>query len=250
MRAIWRTIPLLAAVAALLPSSATARPHRPKCQVPHGWVIAAQDTQAVVISNVHTATATQPFVGQLRTCLRSNGRFHPLVSAIENGYASPLNHDPPQDVVFLGLAGRYVAYTGLWEPHAVPNEYRITYLRDLVAGRTVSGEFDLPGPPPPGSHWWCAYPESGGGTIEPTLSSTGVLAVIQKHCGRDPQPQVAFDLVEALGIRSSQITVLDGAPPGTLANLQLEACLAGCAPVGATFAWWTHDGVWRTARVG
>lgn len=218
-----------------------------RCGVPAGWLVVTSDSRAVITRGVVSTSDGEG--GTLREqrwryCLRDRRRFHTLVTntGAVGGYEDILR------VNALELSGSYVAYDtddslGGGRYGTVDGD---VHLQNLDTGRSAA---------------------SGGGCCfdPPTvvLSSTGV-ALWQVE-SENPTPQGIPSnwtwSVQALNDRTGKNSTLDTEPailsPGggitttpPFSNLQLQQCLAGCAPSGAISAWWMYEGVWRSARVG
>jgi hypothetical protein len=215
--------------------------------VPAGWRLAAKDSQAVIVQGVVSTSNGEGGTfseRRWRYCLRDRGRFQTLVTntGAEGGYQDILR------VMARELSGSYVAYDtddslGGGRYGNVDGD---VHLQNLATGRSAAS----------------------GGTCcfdPPTLvlSPTGVALWQVENENTTPQgtPSSWSWSVEVLDDRTGKSSTLDGAPaipsPGggittmpPFSNLQLQQCLAGCSPSGAVTAWWTYDGVWRSARVG
>ena len=179
-----------------------------------------------------------------RYCVRAHGRFQTLVTntGAQGGYQDILR------VIALELSGSYVAYDtddflGGGRYGTIDGD---VHLQNLSTGTSAS---------------------SGGGCCfnPPTviLSPTGVALWQVENETTTPQgtPSSWTWSVQVLDDRTGKSSTLDSAPAipspsggittiPAFANLQLQQCLAGCSPSGATFAWWTYDGVWHSARLG
>jgi hypothetical protein len=220
---------------------------KPRCRVPAGWRLVAKDAQAVIVQGV---VSTPNGEGgrfserRWRYCLSDRGRFQMLVTnaGAEGGYQDIVR------VIALELSGSYVAYD--------TND-------SLGGGRygTVDGDVHL-------QNLATGRSAARGGTCcfdPPTvvLSATGLALWQVENENTTPQgtPSSWSWSVQVLDDRMLKSSTLDSAPaipsPGggittipAFANLQLQECLAGCSPLGVVSAWWTHDGIWHSQRVG
>lgn len=228
-------------VPATASSRASASRAKPHCTIPRGWRLVAKDPQAMIV----TGTVTPFDAGedrherdpQWRYCLWRAGRMKVLVT--DSGLPADRKDTTYADAV--SLAGRYAAYY-VWGEYGggrYGDWFGDVYVVDLQSGLTTSGAASC-----------CSNP------VKLLLSATGVALwqVWSYTTG-------AAWLVEALSARTGTVSTLDQASttplpplsyapgPTPFADLQLQRCAAGCTPAGATFAWWTKDGVWHTARV-
>jgi hypothetical protein len=143
------------------------------------------------------------------------------------------------------LAGTVVAYTV--DDIRGGGRYGQTdgtvFIRDLRTGRSASG----------GGSGCCDPPEL-------VLSPAGIVLWQIEETYSTGSTGWSWQ-IQALNDRTSQTVSLDSAPAITaptggftttppFADLELQQCVAGCLPVGATFAWWSYNGVWRSSRVG
>ena len=246
-------IGVLAALAAVGLTATIAGAHRskPHCAVPRGWTVVAKDRPAVVISTA-SAKAIGPGAGpnadpqitrQWRSCLRADGRFRPLAADLVFGGGLG-NLVDVGDVVLGGAYAAYGTDTTSFGGRAYGATTGALHIQNLVGrrGRTVGLD------------------RSGAGLLQ--ISAAGI-AVWQSAPLTQPGDQTACGawLIQALDVPSGRSATLDNVTPACSATapvifpvppfggLQLQRCVAGCFPVGATFAWWTHGGVWRSARV-
>ena len=230
----------------MLVTSASANPTskpKPRCATPKGWTVFGHNPQAVVIGRRGTATwdagtpyAQPGYPAELGAyCLRSNGRFKQLFVVF-------LPSDP---VTYFGnpkLSGVEFAY---WVVQSYGPDLTNFYLHvwDIATGR--ESVYD-----DAGGDYQCRGSEFDGPYL---LSPTGVAAWRKEWCWYPGVPPTApLEAVVAYNATSHAFTTLDQvdqtSPRGTLANLQLYRCAAGC-PDNSTVVAWTHDGSWRYARV-
>jgi hypothetical protein len=238
------TIALLAVVAALSGTSvASANAHRPKprCVVPHGWRLVAKDRQAVVISTTnpnligsHASPDAPQITEQRRYCLRKVGRFHNFAASLS--YSGGLSLVQVQNMI---LAGVFVAYdTTTTDPRGENGNTDDVYVRNLATGMVKAT-----GP-------------RGNRATTMVLAPIGIAAWIDTpfHAVGTPLPPSGPWFVHTLDGRTGNSATLDSATPSSpadqpLADLSLYQCVAGCAPTRSLTAWWTHQGVWRSARI-
>ena len=180
---------------------------------------------------------------QWRYCTRTTGRFRVLTADVS--YAG--GQGDLVSVQEVLLAGTYAAYatTTITEGG---RDYGTTYgdvvARDLLTGlqRDIDLGYNGARPlllSPPGAVLWqrVPFPQAG----QPN------------GCGTWE--------IDALDARTGWIATLDSTTPGCdpanpsvhptdpFGSLQLQGCIAGCSPVGATYAWWTDSAGWRSARI-
>lgn len=217
---------LLGAVAALSPAAASAKTHKPKpCAVPHGWRVAARDSPAVVIRAevIVAAGGASEREERWRYCVRTNGRFRNLVTntGVDGGSADILR------VNQVALAGSFAAYDS----------------NDVLGG----GRYGI------------SLGVDVTNLLTGTDTSARVLGVGFDHVLLAPPLAVWTSdaggsdwFVQAFDGRTDVTTTLDstsGPDSDPFADLQLDHCVAGCTPIGATFAWWTAEGSWRSGRI-
>jgi hypothetical protein len=164
---------------------------------------------------------------QWRYCLYSKGRFRVLVtnSGVAGGYADIVRVDQ------LGLGGTFAAYDS--SDVLGGGRYGVSLgidVTNLLTGKDDSAQvlgvaFDHVLLAPPLAVW--------------TSQGDGNDWFVQAFDGRE-------DRTTTLENKSGPDTGLYLDPFG---DLQLDQCVAGCAPAGATFAWWTDAGAWRSARI-
>jgi hypothetical protein len=211
-------ITLVAALAVLaVPAAAGASNHHRPCAAHRHWVIAAQDSFAVVARLPDRGGATYDY------CSRTKGRWVRMTP----GQSSP----DYGEVEALRLAGRYVAYETV-AAIATP-----AFLCDTSTGQQqVEAKYRVVDA--------SAGPNENFPASDPDflLSPTGVVARIDK--GLLAYPPGA---VEALTLDGS-VTLDTAGAPSDLANLQIYNCAAGCAR-NATVVAWTNSGVQRYAEV-
>lgn len=225
---VLRALPVVLLALLVVTSGGGARTHKPKphCAVPRGWHVVARNAQAVVIAN---EAVERQGPTRLRGCIyRLN-----LTRIIDSsGWATA---GRGRWFTAVSIAGLYVTYSIIEADREESHYLTDGPLYDLATGRR-----------------WTL---SGGGPGPRLLTPTGIVVWITPgYFSPSGGPPYTF-YVRSLSALSGKTSTLDSAvtnapTPRPLANLQLVQCVAGCSPVGAYFAWWTHDGAWRSARVG
>ena len=200
------TIPLLAAVAALLGgsvASANLHTHKPRCAVPHGWKLVAEDRQAVVIYTTDpnligpraNPDANPQITQQRRFCLRKVGRFHDF--AADLSYSGGLSLVQVYNMI---LAGVFVAYDARTiDPRGENGNTDDVYVRSLVTGTVHTTDLRAN----------CAGPM--------VLAPIGVAAWIDGPCitAGSPLPPAGPGFVRTLDGRTGKRATLDSATPGS-----------------------------------
>jgi hypothetical protein len=202
-------IVLILALAASTTASA-AHGSNAHCTIPHGWKVVAQDQYAVVTKQRHEQHPEYDY------CSRAGRRFHRMVDA---SIFWP--------VLDLQLKGHYVAYEA--ESSGDPGEAGL-WLWDTRSGRASSAP-DTP-----------TIPSTPDVVLSPNGVATWIVSWVPAHAVPTTQVEVLTGHADLVLDRVS--------PPGagTLANLQLYDCAAGCAP-NTTIVAWTNDGAQRYAAV-
>jgi hypothetical protein len=165
-----------------------------------------------------------------------------LDAAYQNGYGNLVQVDA------VRLVGRYVAFGSETRfdggrQEGGPTGQITVRVRDVITGRSQQMTGDE------------QYGSCGIQTLLLTASGTAAWITICGYSGVSPQPTFTA-LVQALDYRTTRsITLATSSATTTTswsspyASLELEQCLAGCAPAGATIAWWTDNGVWRSGLI-
>jgi hypothetical protein len=209
MRAL-KVIPILAASTFALAglSSAAAHLHHKLCAIPRGWQLAAQNRYVVV-----DMERGQRYPAYDR-CDLIVGRWRTMIAAGSEQVTGP--------VYGLKLAGRFVAYetTYRWP----------LWVWDARTGRNNHS------PPAPGDMVRAFL-----------LSPNGVAARLTTYFLEGPAGRSARMALEVMTLHTWSRPALDE-PLGSLANLQLYDCAAGCPP-NTTIVAWTDNGQQQYAKV-
>jgi hypothetical protein len=218
------------------------------CAVPRRWRVVAQNSIAVVITGTAPTTeedGTRFPEHQWRYCLRTVGGFS---VAVTNLGAEDPRMDLFQVETFV-LSGHYVGYTTVSWPGGgrYGGPFAEVAIIDLLTGKRAGREVGGSG-------------DGGEPDVLPVksllLSASGA-AVWQAATLDNYAPGPTTWVLQALDARNGATLDLDSwtsptndvSVPSPFANLQLQQCEAGCSPLGATFAWWTNNGVWHSARI-
>jgi hypothetical protein len=221
------------------------KPHlKPHCAIPKRWRVLARDSEAVVIHKF-VPGPDYPTISAgeiIRYCARPGtgaagaGHFRPLARTTgccyEGGTATT---GPPTSVDNLTLSGPYIAYAADWLPRGGGDDeerIRIVNTHNATAVETGLRRF--------------AYLH----TL--LLSASGVAAWLWNTNTNYPQANPSFqqDEIQSLVSRTGQTTILDSAPTGQLANLQIYQCVTGtgCSTAPLVIRW-TNHGTQREATV-
>jgi len=209
--------------------------------VPGGAVVVGRDSRVVLVRLGASDRNGTLIRREWRYCVQGTGVFKTLVldASYDEGYGDVVQVDGVQ------LAGTYAAFAtttvangGRYD--AVPRA--AVRVRNLIAGRTQGVDIE----------------QFGACEIHGlVLASSGTAAWIT-DCVLSPTPPAVASLtslVQAFDDSNGRSSTLDTNTTTTsplvdpYANLQLQQCLAGCAPHGATIAWWTTNGPWRSHPV-
>ena len=204
------------------------------CAVPRGWRVLTQDRYAVVIARRRILIVRRPS-GQLpnhKYCSRSGGGFHPVPLSGGTGGCGGCLGPLPDQIRDLRLKGRYLAYDDsprLGGGRNVIGPYM--WIIDTRTGRSRhAGDAG-------------ATSQQAVATSPVELSDDGVAVRIATYLRRGGP----ITVVEAL-TPSSSTWLDDDSAPGSITDIQLYDCAAGCAP-DTTVVAWTHDGQRRYATV-
>lgn len=237
MRAV-RIIVVVAALVGLAsttPRWATAQPVKPPCAVPQGWRVLAQDRVAVVIVRQQIRLFHSPSGQSHEYCSRSGGRFHPIPVSGVTGECEGCQGPLPDQIRDLQLKGRYLAYDDSLRLGAAGHVVAVAgpniWIVDTRTGRSRQGG-DVG-----------ATSAHGSPTSAVELSENGVAARVATYLQRGGP----ITAVEVLTLFSSAWLDRDSVP-GSITDVQLYGCAAGCAPQTTVVAW-KHNGVRRYAEV-
>jgi hypothetical protein len=230
----WWAVGGLAGLALLCPAFAAAKQPKPKrhCVVPAHWTVVGRDSQALVITaEVHVpdvdGEGTPGREQQWRYCPYSKDRFHVLVAntGIAGGYGDIIRVDQ------VALSGAFAAYDS--SDVLGGGRYGVNLgidVTDLLTGRDESARVL-------------------GDAFAHVLLAPPLAVWISQGDGNDWFVQ-AF---EGRGDRTETLETKSGPDTGPFSDpfgdLELDRCVAGCSPSGATFAWWTDAGAWRSAPI-
>jgi hypothetical protein len=226
----WWAIAVLAGLALLCPALASAKQPKLKrrCVVPAHWTVVGRDSQALVITGeVHVrdvdGEGTPGPEEQWRYCTYSKDRFQMLAtnSGIAGGYAEIIRVDQ------VALSGAFAAYD--IRDVLGGGRYGVTLGVDVTNLRTGKDE----------------SAQVLGDAFAQVLLAPPLALWTSQGDGNDWFAQ-AFDGRED---RTTTLETKSGPNTGPYSDLQLDQCVAGCTPSGATFAWWTDAGAWRSAPI-
>jgi hypothetical protein len=229
MRYLKPAAPLFVALAALLTAAAGTAKTRPvsaACATPAGYRVVARDSKALIFG-IHTPGASG--VLEYRYCLRSlPTRFPVLHKDID--YSGSDIVGVPQ---LAGLYSAFVVSTGS-QDITVPLEDQATVV-NLSTGKATTV-------PDPIEH--SAAVEPGGGCCQRfVLSSTGVFAGLGETYSNASGPYEPLDsYVTAYDAVDGTFSMLAVGPAGTLGDVQIFPCAAGCSSTTTTVVGWTSNG--------
>jgi hypothetical protein len=220
----------LLVVIAMPATAAPARLGHHPCAVPRGWAVIDHDRQATVIRD--RPSAQSGYVISYRFCVRASGKYQFLIRtgtccAELGGQIQPTGS--PNGVFGFALAGHYLGFDALWSSRG-SSATALVGLTDLDRQRT---------------YWSDEIIDPYEGIPAPLVSSNGAAVWLMGEASvalQSPDTDVIGVITPA---GSSQ---LDSAPIGTLAELELYRCAAGCSG-DTTIITWTHGGSRRYAAI-
>jgi hypothetical protein len=234
VRKPWWAVAVLAGLALLCPAFASAKQPKPqrRCVVPAHWTVVRRDSEALVITaEVHVrdvdGEGTPGREQQWRYCPYSKDRFHVLVTntGTAGGYADILRVD------HVSLSGAFAAYDS--KDLLGGGRYGVNLGIDVTNLQTGTNESS----------------QVLGDAFAQVLLAPPLAVWTSQGDGNDWFVQ-AFDGRED---RTATLQTQSGPNTGPYSDpfgdLQLDQCVAGCTPPGATFAWWTDAGAWHSAPI-
>ncbi len=239
MRSLRAALPLIVALGLCLVASTSAsgktHPTKAACATPAGYLVLAHDADAAIFrTRLTQATPESPEI--YRYCVRSNGKKFPIL------IQEPVNADEPYNQVLrVQLAGDYAAYLEAFgapgAPIPAPEEVNVV---NLKTGKNIK----VPSPSLFSSDTY--FP---GCCISLALSPTGVFAGIDRGYTPENDGSPVEDQVIAYQASTGALTVLATGAAGTLTNVQIFECAAGCSSTTTSVIGWRSNGIHEDASL-